>query len=205
MYFFAKCTVFSLIFSILIQDSDSIKLDGSVQPCEWKDAKEYDLGNGNKVLLSFKKNLLYVALSSPDKIWAHVYVSDGKRVKVMHISAALDAIHYWFNGLSWQTSETFQYELRGSPYNSTQEQKMSEYFENDHWVANNVSIGDGKTIEVKINIQDDLYLACVMSNYDMKITSFPASLTDATILPKLIQGYAIDSLTFVPETWFKIK
>lgn len=186
---------------------DEIRTDGVINTEEWKDARAVELANGSKLLMVTRENTLYVALSSPEKFWAHVYLSDGREVKVMHASAALDAIHYKQKGSRWFTDEEFQYELRDKQYNDDTERKMQAYFESNCWVANNINIGDAKTIEFKLRLtpQAPVYFACVMSSYDVKFTAFPENLSDDTILQRLVQGNAVDSVSFRPETWHKVR
>lgn len=71
-----------------------------------------------------------------------------------------------------------------------------------------MSLGDGKTVEFRIDMRkwkSSLFLATAMANMDMSIHPFPVDLKDDAILPRLVQGYAKDSLSFEPSTWLKIK
>jgi len=207
MTFLVSFVLLRAFWLLPISYDEEIRTDGVINTEEWKDARVVDLTSGSKLLMLTRENTLYVALSSPEKFWAHVYLSDGREVKVMHASAALDAIHYRQKGSRWYTEEEFQYELRDKQYNDDTERKMQAYFESNGWVANNINIGDAKTIEFKLRLtpQMPVYFACVMSSYDVKFTAFPENLNDDTLLQRLVQGNAVDSVSFRPETWQKVR
>tara|TARA_R110002073_G_scaffold145532_5_gene297708 strand:+ start:8808 stop:9431 length:624 start_codon:yes stop_codon:yes gene_type:complete len=190
------------------QPYKTIQTDGIIEIEEWKDAEGYELNDGNKILILKNGDELNIALISTKKIWSHLYLSDGETTKVMHASAALDAVDYIKTDSLWLTQDDFEYVMRDKFYTPELEEKMKEYYTNNGWVANNVSLGNGKTIEFKIDMKkwkNSLFLSTAMANMDMSIHSFPTSLNDHTILPRLVQGYAKDSLNFEPTTWFKIK
>lgn len=196
-----------LVLLSVFQSEDSIQLDGQLGEDEWRNSQEYLLKEDCKVLLLVEGNFLYAAVVSKNKIWAHAYLSDGETVQVMHASAALDAVQYKKQKSVWKTEETFQWEFRDRVFNSEVKSKMDSYFQTHGWVANNNTMGDGKTIEFKIDISKKapLYFACVLADFDVKLSSFPKTLTDDTVLPNLVQGYTPDSLKFNPTSWFNIK
>ena len=203
--------IYLLLFTITatgFQSDKAIRIDGVLKKDEWKGAQEYQLGKGNKLLIQKSNDALYAAMVSENGFWAHFYLSDGNIVKVMHASAALDAVEYKKNNSLWLTQDTFQYEMRDTVYNAETEAKMLKYFTKNGWIANNVNLGSDKTIEFKVNISQwkkPLYFACVMANFDMTFHPFPANLNDNTVLPRLVQGYTPDSLNFEPVKWEKIK
>ena len=96
----------------------------------------------------------------------------------------------------------FVYELRDREYNGV---KMDEYYSKHSWVANNVNMGDKKTVEARINLSEfnPKYFACVIATPG-KSYSYPLDLKDNTILTRLVQGYAVDSLKFEPTSWRKL-
>jgi len=206
-----KFTTLLIILIVCISCSEPSKiihLDGVIDTEEWKGSEEYQLNEGNKILLLQKDHVLYIALIAKEDIWSHLYLSDGKTIKVMHASAALDAIHYTKNKSLWLTKENFKYQMRDTIYNDKLQQKMDDYYTKNGWVANNVNLGNRKTIEFKIDLsswKQSLYLSCVFANMNMNIFSFPKELKDHTVLPRLVQGYAVDSLSFEPSTWMKVK
>jgi hypothetical protein len=190
------------------QSDHSIRIDGVMAQHEWQGAEELLSGDGYRLLLKKKNEILYGVMTGGNKFWAHLYISDNSFIKVMHASAALGSVEYKRNNKVWVTMDTFNYELRDTIYNSNTATKMSNYFSTYGWVANNNNLGSGNVIEFKVNIKKmkgPLYFACVIANNDMTLHGFPVGLKDNTILPRLVQGYAPDSLSFEPGTWKRIK
>jgi hypothetical protein len=191
----------------VVQASVSIQTDGILSDGEWTGAEQHDIGNGNKVFLKRDNDVLHVALSSANSpFWSHLYLSDGKRIKVMHASAALGSINYEADGSLWRTSDkSFVYELRDREFTPETATKMDSYFSKNGWVSNNVNLGDKKTVEAKINLEGftPKYFACVVATPE-EYYSFPVGLKDHTVLTRLVQGYAVDSLTFEPDLWKKL-
>jgi hypothetical protein len=193
-----------IVATILLFFQIPIQTDGVISDGEWTGGEQHDIGNNNKVMLKRDKDILYVALSgSTAPSWFHLYVSDGKRVKVMHSSAALGAINYKVNGSLWRTDDkTFVYELRDLQFTRETAAKMDAYYSKNGWVASNVNLGDKKTTEAKINLAEfkPTFFACVIATPG-KNFSFPVDLKDSSVLTRLVQGYAVDSLKFEPTTW----
>lgn len=186
----------------------SIQTDGVFIETEWKDAVQYAVGNGNKVYLKEESDVLYVALVSTKKIWSHFYLSDGKRVKVMHASAALGAIEYNETDAVWLTKDrSFVYELRNNKFNEETSSAIASYYSKNGWVANNNNLGDGRTIEAKFNLSvfKPKFFACVIATVDQQLYPFPVELNDDAVLTKLVQGNSVDSLKFQPIMWHAIK
>jgi len=157
-----------------------IQTDGVLTDIEWKDAEQNAVGDGNKVYLKLENDKLYVALNSPKSFWAHLYLSDGKRIKVMHASAALGAIEYKESNSIWLTNDkSFVYDLRDSKFTNETASKMEAYYSRHRWVANNNNLGDRKTIEARIDLDgfDVRYFACVIATPD-KLYPYPVELTD---------------------------
>lgn len=197
----------AVTFLFTIQSQNNIHLNGKVDEVEWKGAKEYQINSDCKVFILQEKEVLYAALVSKKKIWAHTYLSDGETVQVMHASAALDDVTYRKVQSVWRTEETFQWGFREQVYTSDVQAKMDSYFQANGWVANNGNMADGKIIEFKIDISQTgpLFFTCVMADYDLNLSHFPSIINDDTILPRLVQGNTPDSLKFEPVKWLKIK
>ncbi len=191
-----------------LEINQAIRTDGMIGVEEWKDAEVHQVSDSNSVYLITRQEVIYVALKANKKIWAHVYISNGNQVKVIHASSALDDVIYRREGCHWTTKDSFQFELADKTYNSDTEAAMGKYFERNGWVANNVSIGDAKTLEFKIDLscwEEPVYLACVMAEYDMKLHSFPPKLNDDAVRPGLVLGYTPDSLQFEPAKWHRLR
>ena len=203
-----KIFSFLLLIAAGLTFQPSVTIDGKLGRDEWKGAREAQLNNGNKLLIRTESNILYVAIQGEKNLWAHAYLSDGNVVKVMHISAALDAVQYTKSNNLWLTSDTFQYEMRDRVYSPEVETKMNAYYLANDWVASNVNMGGGNVAELKINLEKwkgPLYAAFVVANTDRKFNSWPKNLKDDTVLPRLVEGYTPDSLRFELAAWEKIK
>lgn len=148
-----------------VQPFISIQTDGVLSEREWKGAEQHGIGDGKTILWKHDNDVLYVALKSQGIFWSHLYLSDGKRVKVMHVSAALGAINYMKVDTLWRTSDkSFVYELRDREFTAETAAKMGDYYSKNGWVANNINLGDKKTLEAKINLGEftPRYFACVI-------------------------------------------
>lgn len=110
------------------QPNKTIHTDGIIEIEEWKDAEGYELNDGNKILILKNGNELNIALISTKKIWSHLYLSDGETTKIMHASAALDAVDYVKTDSIWLTKDDFKYVMRDKVYSEELEKKMKEYY-----------------------------------------------------------------------------
>lgn len=190
------------------QSDRAIRIDGIMGQLEWQSAEEWLSGDGYKLFIKKDNETMYGVMTSENKYWVHLYISDNSLIQVMHVSAALGSVEYKKKNNIWHTTDTFKYEIRDKVYNSNTAAAMLNYYATHGWVANNNNLGNGKTIEFKINLKKwkgPLFFACVMADFDMKLRGYPAKVNDNTTLPRLVQGYAPDSLNFEPGKWKKIK
>ena len=195
--------------SLICQSSAAqIKLDGVVKDGEWKNAKAIELFGGGRGYFKMDGDQLLVALQGSEKGWAHVYISSGDSVWVRHASAALGQSVY-ARASSWSIVEQFNWQLRDRIYDAETENKMSDYFRSNGWVANNNNIGDGKTLEFKIDLNKyknkPVYFACFYASDPKQPHYYPLNLKDDTIAEQLVYGNAQASLQFSPENWVKIR
>jgi hypothetical protein len=188
--------------------TDSVQLDGVIHESEWRDAIQFDLENGGKVLIKKTDNELYVGLKAQQKAWAHVYLLHGDTVRVLHASAALGEARYVRKAGSWQNVQTFNWELRERNFNDDLLRKQQAHYLRNGWVSNNNNTGNGMTFEFKVDLtrtdNRPLPFACVVAEVPFSLHYFPATLNDHTILQRLVQGYTPDSLKFNPGSWQRI-
>jgi hypothetical protein len=89
------------------------------------------------------------------------------------------------------------------------EKKQQRHFRQFGWVANNNNTGNGMSFEFKLDLSGTdnhpVFFACVIIQEPLTLHHFPASLSDNTILQRLVQGYTTDSLQFNPASWEKIR
>jgi hypothetical protein len=210
-----QLTIFIVLISVTLfsfrQGGDEdIKCDGVIDKKEWEGSIEYSLTDGGRVLYKRVENVLYIAMISKAKSWGHVYISNGESIKILHASAALGSILYKSSNGAWVNTDTvFKWEFRDRVFNDESSAKMNEYYKKNGWVANNINIGDGKTIEFRIDLMTMSkkieHIAFVMADYDVKLQWHPSTLNDDTVFPKLVQGYASANMNFKPDTWRKIE
>lgn len=210
-----QLTFFMVLISVMLfafrpGNIEDIRCDGVIDKKEWEGAIEHSLTDGGRMLYKRQENVLYIAMISKAKSWGHVYISDGESIKILHASAALGSIPYKNSNGAWVCTDTvFKWEFRDRIFNDESSAKMNEYYKKNGWVANNINIGDGKTIEFKIALTSMSkrieHIAFVMADYDVKLQWHPSTLNDDTVLPKLVQGYAGTNMNFKPNTWMKIE
>jgi hypothetical protein len=198
-----------IIVMAFTRSDNNVRLDGVINEGEWKDAKQYDLSGGGKLMMKKEKNDLYVALVAGKKGWAHVYLSHGDTVRVLHASAALGEARYVKQKDLWRVVQTFKWELRGKEYNDELLKKQQDHYRQFGWVANNNNMGNGMTFEFKLDLSrtdnNPATFACVIAEEPLLLHHFPVSLNDNTILQRLVQGYPPDSLQFNPATWEQVR
>ena len=83
-----------LIIVMAFAPGSSIQLDGVIGDAEWKNAKEYKLSGGRKLLFKKEDKDLYVAMAGTKQTWAHVYLYYADTIHVLHASAALGEAKY---------------------------------------------------------------------------------------------------------------
>jgi len=189
-----------------ISTGSSIQLDGVINEQEWNNAKEYRLSGGGKLLVKKENKELYLAMAADKQAWAHVYLHRQDTIQVMHASAALGEAKYIKQNQLWRNIESFQWALREKEYNDELARKQQDHYLKHGWVANNNNMGNGMTLEFKVNLSHPgpVSFACVLAQVPTDLSYFPGSLSDNTILPKLVQGYTPDSLQFTPALWEKV-
>lgn len=203
-------TIAVVIFVMAFTRQDNnIRIDGVINDNEWKDAKQYDLSGGGRLMMIKNNNELYVALAGTKQAWAHVYLSHGDTVRVLHASAALGEARYVKQNNLWRTIQTFKWELRGKQYSDELIKQQQDHYRQFGWVSNNNNMGNGMTFEFKLDLSrtdnNPAPFSCVIAEVPLSLHHFPVSLNDNTVLQRLVQGYTPDSLQFNPSSWEKIK
>jgi hypothetical protein len=206
---FVSGLCFISITMAFIPINADIHLDGIISDGEWAGAKQYELTGGGRLMIKKESNSLYVAMVADNKGWAHVYLSDGDTVRILHASAALGEALYVKKNNLWRNVQSFKWELRDRVYNEDLAKKQQDHFRQFGWVANNNNTGNGLVFEFKIDLlrahNDVSSFACLVAGASLDIHHFPATLNDNTVLQKLVQGNTPDSLQFNPAIWEKIR
>ena len=190
-------------------NSFSITLDGIIDQDEWADAKTYSLEKGGQVKVMADSNNIYVAVSSGDFGWSHVYLNHGATIYVLHASAALGASVYVLqDDKTWKATQSFKYELRNKGMTEEDKNARLSYFQKNGWVgtvtwlhANNHEFVISRTLFKGKPIR-----IAAMRAADAQSPHFwPATLKDQTLQEKLVRGDTPEVLTFDPATWGSIQ
>jgi hypothetical protein len=201
----------SLLFfhSAFGQRNAAIKQDGKLNDPEWAAAEKFALAGGGSLHLVRSSSILHIALQGNEPGWAHVYFLSGDTVHVLHASAALGAVKYHKKGDTWFPLQSFKYTFRDTVYNDAVAAKQHEYLLRRGWVANNNNMGDGRTLEFKIDLSrwktKTFQMAFVFLADSKKPQYFPNTLADDTLLEDLVYGNTPDSLDFEIKSWYIIK
>lgn len=201
-----------LLFGLFIFCSSfmapEIKLDGVIDANEWKDAKRGELKGGGTLYYQQQGTVLYVAVKGIAKGWSHVYLAHNDTVSVMHASAALGAVNYLPQNGQWNTTEKFNWLLRDRVYNPATEQKLNDHFNQYGWAANNVNIGDGMSVEFKIDLSrfagQRLAFAALFASDAANPHFFPGQLNDQSLARDLVYGSPPAQLEFKISNWQKL-
>lgn len=195
----------SLFCATNFPDNPPIHIDGFISPGEWENATEHTLSGGGTIKIKKNHTDLYVAITATNKAWAHVYINSGDTIKVLHASAALGQAKYIPRNNHWTPTQSFEWALRDRVYNDDLASKQQEHYRQFGWVANNNNMGDGKTFEYRIDLSrmkgTIVSVAGVTAEVPLNLHFYPTTLTDHTILPKLVQGNTPDSLQFRVNEW----
>ena len=196
---------FLLLFMPFTSHSqDPIKLDGKIDAAEWKSADSFALEKGGTLRLKQDQSFLYIGMSSQDEGWTHVYLQKKDTIFVLHASAALGTAIYIDDGVRWNRVQTFQWGFRAMVYNDGTKKVMDDFLKQNRWVANNINIGNKKTLEYKIDLaafNGIEKIAFVYASDANEPHYFPKGLKDATISADLVYGNPPDMLRFEPSTW----
>jgi len=202
-----KWSLLLLLFPLSSYSQDPIKLDGKIDPVEWKSADSFALDKGGTLRLKKDQSFLYIGLTGNDEGWSHVYLQKKDTIFVLHASAALGTAIYVNDGVRWNRVQTFQWGFKAMVYNDGTKKVMDDFLKANRWVANNNNIGTGKTLEYKIDLSafnGIEKIAFVFAADANEPHFFPKGLKDATISTDLVYGNPPDMLRFDPGSWWQL-
>jgi len=196
--------------NVQIPKGIAVSIDGRFSVEEWKDALRQELIGGGEAHLKQDGAYLYVCLRGSKQGWAHVYVTRGDTIFVLHASAALGtAIYRRSKGDVWQSVQEFSWTMRDTSLAREAMNAREKFLESHGWVANTVRMGTPGTLEFKIVrklFNGDTSLLATLFASDPKSPQFwPPTLKDDCLAEKLIYGTTPADLKFNREGWAKIK
>ena len=181
-----------------------VVIDGTATPGEWSEADVIKLENGGEAMLLFSDDSLQIAVRGPDDGWAHVYLSSGDHIRVLHASAAIGTAEYRRDGDHWTAVREFEWGVRDRTMSDSARAERREHLEREGWVASTNGMGEGGLIEFRIDrtlINNDARLAIVYAASADAPQYWPPTLADATLDEQLIFGTTPERLAFDPEQW----
>lgn len=187
---------------------NAVTIDGKLNADEWKSALKQKLVGGGELRLQHDGEFLYVGIQGSKQGWAHVYVIDNDTVFVHHASAALGTTTYWQTGESWQPQHKFVWELRDAGLTPKAEAERAAYLKAKGWLANNMNMGTGGTLEFKIARRflkgESFRLAVVFASNPASPQYWPETLADDCRKRELVFGSSPADLKFNHESWAKL-
>ena len=181
-----------------------VVIDGTATPGEWSEADVVKLENGGEAMLLPSDESLQIAVRGPEGGWAHVYLSSGDRILILHASAALGTAEYRRNGDHWTAIREFEWGVRDRTMSDSARAERLEHLEREGWVASTNGMGEGGLIEFRIDrnrLSKDSRLAIVYAASADAPHYWPSTLGDATLEEQLIFGTTPAQLVFDPAQW----
>ena len=178
------------------------QLDGAIGADEWKGAQQHALKGGGEVLLLQREKVLYVAVRGEKRGIASLCVGDGNRVSVLHASAALGTAEYAREGDAWRRRANFKYEVREAASDEAKAKHRGEWA----WLANASRAGT-PVREFAIELTPERqFLAVAFVTFDGgdAIAYWPEGVRDDCAALRLAQGWAEETQTFAPATWYRV-
>lgn len=183
----------------------TVSIDGKIEAAEWADVLPLDLTNGGKLFIKSDGKNLFIAMRGTKAGWSHLYVNDGTdAVSVIHASAALGRVIYAPDDKKlWQPKNEFAWEIRDRTITAETRNAMDAYLKKNGWVASNNNMGNASEVEYKLAAPNDrnLRIAAVFMSDGASPQYFPASLSDDTLMQRLLAGNSPADLKFSTEQW----
>ncbi len=186
----------------LLTLSNVPQLDGAIGADEWKGAQSHALKGGGEVLLLQRGEVLYVAVRGEKRGIASLCVGDADRVSVLHASAALGTAEYAREKDGWRRRANFKYEVREAATEEARAKHLAEWA----WLSNPSRAGT-PVREFAIELTPErrfLSVAFVTFDGGDAIAYWPETVRDDCAALRLGQGWAEESQTFAPATWYRL-
>ena len=200
------------------------KLNGSIGNREWKDALQLDCEGESKVYFKHDGTNLYIGIKATPLGVANVYLKDEQGIHVLHASGAIGSVLFTptTDNSSWQTKDTFDWQLSTFELNPIANKKRTDYLERFGWVAPNGRVGAPAHWEFIIKLErlghsqdkteaNDSTNAfempvkmaiCYLDNQTgTTVLRFPLDLKDDCTDTELQSGNIADLQHFDPDTW----
>ena len=190
-------------------------IDGAIGDAEWRGAAVRSGPDGTTIRLRHDGRHLFLGIAATREGFASICASDGDAVRVFHASAALGLVTYVRAGTDWTTpSKEFVYGMRATALTEEAQGERSAYLATHGWLASTMKMGDGRSQEVRLALDDRLgkvkYLGIsrfVIERDGGFVSAWPATMAkdDGCREPELVRGNVPARLRFVPERWMALE
>ena len=190
-----------------VPNGNPLTLDGTISSDEWNDARQEVFSDDSELLMMHHDGYLYVGIraNTPGMIVGNIFVNQNNRVSILHSSAALGTAIYEKRSDTWEQTQAFSWRCRSTGDTPSAIAEREEFFQQEHWLANNSRMGTPQELEYKIAMQNgSLHLAVTFtraSDTSSRIY-WPVDLKDAcTEAPQVEFPTAMQ---FTPSTWMTV-
>ena len=190
-------------------------IDGTMGEAEWKGAAVQRGPDGTTIHVRHDGRHLFLGIAAAQEGFASICASDGDAVRVFHASAALGLVTYTRGGTDWTTpTREFVYGMRATALTDEANAERSAYLAAHGWLASTVKMGDGRTQEVRLALDDRLgpvkHLAIsrfVLQDDGGFVSAWPATMAkeDGCRARELVRGNVPPRLRFEPERWIALE
>lgn len=183
-------------------------IDGVVNGPEWAKAARVYLGDGGHALLQHNGQYLYVAFVGKRAGVGSVCTQskDGKRLRVLHASAALGTAEWEQKDAKWTLSRGFEMSNRDTGKSTEAMAARKEFLTKEGWFANVSPTGQMQR-EYQIRLEGRREIPLVLSfmswlgKKQFALDFWPEEIYDGCAELDLAGGYTDTEYTFEPETW----
>lgn len=180
----------------------------TLREADWRDARREPMVGGGEVRLLRSGDDLYVAVTGPARGYPSLCVGDGRRVEILHASAALGVVSYAHAGQAWRLQAPFAWELReaaasGGP--AAFAVQRDAFYRTHGWLSTASRQGE-PTRMFRIRIEPArAWLGVVfLDKAAMRTTYWPASMGPACRNLPLVMGDPPSDLPFDPTGWSRL-
>jgi hypothetical protein len=181
-------------------------IDGSIQPGEWDEAEHFTTSDGSDLYLLREGDLLYLAVdgSTTRTLGGNIFLAQGERVRIMHISAALGTAEYHQDGENWSIVRNFEWKHRLSNNSEAALAERQVYQDQEGWSAPNANTGTPDHLEMQIELgtKPNQMAISLFRSYSNTRLLWPDGISDDA--GETFSDGLPASLDLDPNTWYLI-
>ena len=164
------------------------------------------LAGGGDLTIRRSSDTLEIEVRGPATGIAHLCVSDGSRVRILHASAAAGEAVYERDDAVWRLRSGFDWKLRDAPNAAPTAEQVLAHFAAAGWSAETSRAG-AEQRRFRVRDAGVRYIGIVHYTFaePSALSHWPESMDDDCRAVKVVQGYLPDSATFRPDRWHTIR